>query len=98
MSLKDTPLGSPEEFNVVVEIPKGSQDKIEYDEKSDKMIVDFVFKDGFKYIYNYGFIPQTKTSDDDTLDVIVLSLDPIASGSVVVCRPIGIIKQLDREK
>lgn len=96
MSLKDTPLGSPEQFNVVVEIPKGSENKIEYDENRDQMYVDFEFKNGFTWMFNYGFIPQTRTNDGDTLDVIVLGMKPIASGTVVACRPIGIMNQIDR--
>jgi len=95
MSLKDTPLGKPEEFNVVIEIPKGSEKKFEYDEATDQIVVDFIFTDGFKYFFNYGFIPQTKAQDGDTLDVIVLG-PTLESGAVVLCRPIGIIKQLDR--
>jgi inorganic pyrophosphatase len=96
MSLKDTPLGTPQQFNVVIEIPKGTANKYEYDEEKDEIILDFVFKDGFKYLYNYGFIPQTRAGDGDMLDAIVLSSDPIDSGTVVECRPVGVIKQLDR--
>lgn len=96
MSLKDIPLGTPEEFNVIVEIPKGSENKIEYDEEKDKMVVDFVFKDGFRFLFNYGFIPQTKAGDGDTVDVILLGDKPTASGTVVLSRPIGIMKMLDR--
>ncbi len=96
MTLKDTPLGTPEQFNVIVEIPKGSPDKIQYDELKDEMYVDFTFKNGFKFAYNYGFIPETKAGDGDTLDVIVLSSESIPSGIVVKCRAIGVMKQLDR--
>ncbi|MBI4049215.1 MAG: inorganic diphosphatase [Candidatus Doudnabacteria bacterium] len=94
--LKDTPLGTPEQFNVVVEIPRGSVDKIEYDENKDEMHVDFVFKDGFTFQYNYGFIPHTRTDDGDTLDAILLGTKPMASGTVVLCRPIGVMRQIDR--
>lgn len=96
MSLKDTPLGTPEQFNVVVEIPRGSEKKIEYDENKDQMFVEFVFKDGFSFRYNYGFIPHTKTGDGDTLDAILLGMTPIRSGTVVPCRPVAIMRQLDR--
>ncbi len=96
MSLKDTPLGMPEQFNVIVEIPKGSPDKIEYNEDKDEMYVDFVFKKGLTFIYNYGFIPHTLAGDGDTVDVVLLGDKPIPSGSVVSARPIGIVKMLDR--
>ena len=95
MALKDTPLGSPERFNVIVEIPRGSVDKIEYDENKDKMFVDFVFKKGLRFINNYGFIPQTATGDGDTLDVFILTEKILLSGSLILCRPISLIKHLD---
>lgn len=95
--LKDTPLGSPELFNVVIEIPKGLVEKIEYDEDKDEMSEDnFVFKNDFGFINNYGFIPQTRTGDGDTLDAFVLTSKILESGSVILCRPIGVMKQLDR--
>jgi len=96
MSLKETPLGTPEQFNVVIEIPKGSPSKLEYDFEKDQMTSHFDFEHGFTFICNYGFIPQTKSADGDTLDVIVLGDNPIPSGTVVSCRPIGIIKQIDK--
>ena len=98
MSLKDTPLGTPELFNVVIEIPKGSPSKWEYDEATDKMVSHFEFENGFTFICNYGFIPQTKATDGDTLDAIVLGDEPVASGTVLRCRPIGIIKQIDKHQ
>lgn len=96
--LKDTPLGTPEEFNVVVEIPRGSADKIEYDEVNDEMVAGFTFKDGFTFGYNYGFIPQTYPGggSDDALDVILLGQTPIPSGTVMLCRPVAIMYQIDR--
>lgn len=94
--LKDIPLGSPEQFNVVIEIPRGSVEKIEYDENKNEMYVDFVFQNGFNFKYNYGFIPQTHTDDGDTLDAILLGGTPIPSGTVKLCRAVGIMKQLDR--
>ena len=96
MSLKDINAGTPQEFNAIIEIPKGSPDKIEYDEETDEMKVDFVFQNDFKFIYNYGFVPQTLAGDGDTLDVIVLSDKVIPSGSVVKARTLGIVKMLDR--
>jgi len=96
MSLKDTPLGTPEKFNVVVEIPKGSPTKFEYDEAKDQIVSDFEFRDGLLFINNYGFIPQTKADDNDPVDVMILGHNPIPSGTIVSCRPIGLIKMLDR--
>ena len=83
-------------FDVMVEIPKGSENKYEYDEVKKAMVLDFVFKDGLKFLFNYGFIPNTLGGDGDTLDVILLGDKPIASGSMVKARAIGIMRMLDR--
>ncbi len=96
MKLKDTPLGTPEEFNVVIEIPQGSSKKYEYDEAKDEMNLDFIFTGGFHFPFNYGFIPQTLGGDGDTLDAIVLDDKGFNSGEVIACRPIGMIEMLDR--
>ncbi|MBI2356025.1 MAG: inorganic diphosphatase [Candidatus Doudnabacteria bacterium] len=97
MKLKDTPSGSPEQFNVVIEIPKGSNYKYEYDETTGKMKLDFIFNN-LVYPFNYGFIPNTKAEDGDTLDCGVISDKIFPSGTVVTCRPIAVMKQLDRGK
>ncbi len=96
MNIKNIPLGSPEKFNAFIETPKGSKIKYEIDEELDLMRVNFVFQGDFAWIYNYGLIPQTKAPDNDHLDVYVLGDNPIQSGLVVVCRPIGMIELLDR--
>ena len=96
MSYKDIPLGSPEAFNVIIEIPKGSVNKYEYDEKLDAIKLDFVFTEGFSWIHNYGFIPQTLAEDGDQLDAFVITSAPIAVGTIVESRPIGILKMIDR--
>lgn len=95
MSLKDVPLGKPEEFNVVIEIPKGSQDKYEYDEKLDVIKLDRVSYGSQRFPFNYGFIPQTRAEDGDHLDAVVLSTNPFVPGVVVVCRPVGFIEMVD---
>src|SRR5258708_9076632 len=97
-SFKNIPLGTPEKFNVVLEIPKNSPIKYEYDHNTDKFIKDFIFKNGFVYKYNYGFIPQTLAEDGDTLDVLVLSEQEIATGTVIQAQAIGMIEMLDRRQ
>lgn len=98
MTLKNIPFGTAEQFNVVVEIPKGSEIKYQYDEILDVMKVDWVFQNGFCFPFNYGYIPQTKAGDGDTVDVFILNDKPIAIGTIIECRPIGIIELLDRGK
>ncbi|MDO8529410.1 MAG: inorganic diphosphatase [bacterium] len=98
MSFKQIPFGTLEEFNVVVEIPKGSELKYEYNEKIDALTLDWVFTDGFGFIYNYGFIPQTLCGDGDNFDVFLITPYPIAIGTVVKSRAVGMIELLDREE
>lgn len=96
MDFKNIPFGSPEEFNVLIEVPKGSKLKYEYDEKTDEMKLDFVFSGDFEFISNYGLIPGTKGGDGDHLDCHVLGDSPAIVGAVILARPVGIIEMLDR--
>jgi inorganic pyrophosphatase len=70
----DVPAGSeaPEEFNVLVEIPKGSKVKYELDKETGLLLVDRVLYSSVHYPANYGLIPQSLGDDDDPLDVLVL--------------------------
>ena len=65
MSLKDVPFGSPEKFNVIIEIAQGSQDKYEYDEELDVVKLDRVLFSSVRYPSNYGFIPETRADEAD---------------------------------
>ena len=96
MNLKNIPFGTTEEFNVVIEIPKGSQNKYEYNEDTGEFELDWVFTGDFCFPFNYGLIPQTRGGDSDHADVFVISNLPINTGIVVKCRPIGVIELLDR--
>ena len=95
MSLKDLPFGEQDAFNVVVEIPAGSQDKYEYDEKFDVIRLDRVLFSAQRYPANYGFIPETRAEDGDHTDALVISTNPLAVGSVVQARAIGFMKMID---
>ncbi len=96
MSYKHIPFGVPEKFNVVVEISKGCEVKYEYDEEWDEIKVSGIFEKGFSFPFDYGYVPQTRGGDGDHLDVFVLGSKSIAFGAIVECKPIGIIKLLDR--
>ena len=84
-----------ETIKVFIEIPEGTSDKYEFDEKSGELKLDFVFKD-LVYPYNYGFIPDTLGEDGDALDAIVLSTKPLERGTAVDATPIGLLEMLDR--
>ena len=58
-------------INVIVEIPKGSQNKYEYDRKTNMIRLDRVLFSPIFYVGDYGMIPQTLSDDGDALDVLV---------------------------
>ncbi len=95
MGLQDVPFGSPDKFNVIVEIPQGSHNKYEYDEKLDVMKLDRVLFSAVRYPYNYGFIPETRADDGDHTDVLLFSTNPIPPGVVVEARAIGFMNMVD---
>lgn len=91
------PLGdrSPEEINVVVEIPEGSRNKYEYDKTLDIFRLDRALHSAIFYPGDYGFAPQTLALDGDPLDVLVLVIQPTFPGCLVVARPIGLLEMVD---
>jgi len=86
---------APEEFNVVIEIPRGSSNKYEVDKDSGLIKLDRVFYSPFYYPTDYGFAPQTFWHDGDPLDVMVLTTHPLLPGVVVKVRPIGVVHMVD---
>ncbi|KKR89103.1 MAG: Inorganic pyrophosphatase [Candidatus Wolfebacteria bacterium GW2011_GWA2_42_10] len=86
---------APEEFNVIVEIPKNSQNKYEFDEESGMIKLDRVLFSPMHYPTDYGFIPETLSADGDHLDTLVFGSDPLFPGCAVKVRPIGILKMVD---
>ncbi|MEG1680558.1 MAG: inorganic diphosphatase [Stenotrophomonas sp.] len=98
MSLKLVSPGKnpPEEINVIVEIPKDSEPvKYEMDKESGAMFVDRILSTPMRYPCNYGFVPQTLCGDGDPADVLVVLPLPLVPGSVVRCRPVGVLKMSD---
>ncbi len=86
----------PDDVNVVVEIPSyGDPIKYEVDKETGAMFVDRFMSTAMQYPCNYGYIPQTLSDDGDPADVLVLAPFPLAIGSVVRCRPIGVLDMDD---
>src|SRR3989344_9516458 len=77
--------------NTVVEIPKGSTMKIEWDRKRAAFILDRVEPAIFPKPSNYGFIPQTLDDDGDELDTLIVSPEAIPTGIVVTATILGIL-------
>jgi inorganic pyrophosphatase len=93
----DVPIGDdvPDEFNVVIEVSKGSKVKYELDKDTGLLEVDRILYSSVVYPENYGFIPQTLADDDDPLDVIVLMQEPVQPMSLLEVRAIGIMPMVD---
>ncbi len=85
----------PKVINVVVEIPKGSQNKYEYDKKRNIIKLDRVLHSPFFYPGDYGIIPQTFADDGDPLDALVLVTNPTYPGVLIEARPIGLLRMRD---
>jgi inorganic pyrophosphatase len=87
----------PDEINVVVEIPRGSNIKYEIDDETGALFVDRKLFTAMFYPCNYGFVPQTKEKDGDPVDVLVLGNDPVVPSSVIRANPVGVLITADEE-
>lgn len=84
-------------FDVLIEIPKGSRNKYEYDFKLKKIRYDRMIFSSMMYPADYGFIPQTLALDGDALDVLVLVTEPTFPGCVMEVKPIGVFHMTDEK-
>ena len=86
----------PNEINVVVEIPAHSDPvKYELDKETGAMFVDRFMNTAMHYPCNYGYVPNTLSKDGDPVDVMVVTIYPLIPGSVIKCRPVGVLKMTD---
>jgi len=86
----------PHDINVIIEIPSHSDPvKYEVDKETGAMFVDRFMNTAMHYPCNYGYIPHTLSEDGDPVDVLVVTPVPLISGSVIRCRPIGMLKMTD---
>jgi inorganic pyrophosphatase len=86
------PYSDGETINVVIEIPKGSSHKIEFDRNRKLMILDRVEPVIFAKPVNYGFIPATLDEDGDELDVLFVTDEPMTTGVVSEATVIGVLE------
>jgi inorganic pyrophosphatase len=88
------PKDAPDEANLAVEIPAGSFTK--YEIKEDGLVhVDRFQSMPVAYPANYGSMPRTLAGDNDPLDALVLTREPLHPGVIVRFRPIGFLKMVD---
>ncbi|MBK1702199.1 inorganic diphosphatase [Thiococcus pfennigii] len=86
----------PNEINVIIEIPSHAEPvKYEMDKETGAMFVDRFMSTAMHYPCNYGYVPHTLSPDGDPVDVMVVTPYPLIPGSVIRCRPVGVLKMTD---
>ncbi len=98
MNLQSVPAGKsvPDDINIVIEIPLQSGPvKYEIDKESGALEVDRFMGTAMHYPCNYGFVPQTLADDGDPVDALVVTPHALVVGSVIRCRPVGVLEMAD---
>ena len=98
MGLEIVPAGKelPDDIYVVIEIPANSDPiKYEVDKETGTLFVDRFMATAMFYPANYGYVNHTLSSDGDPVDVLVPTPYPLQPGSVIRCRPVGVLKMTD---
>jgi len=88
----------PEVVRMIVEIPKGSTNKYEYDAQLDVFKLDRTLYSPVHYPGDYGFVPGTKSDDGDPIDLVALVEQPSFTGCLIEVRPLGVLEMIDGEK
>jgi inorganic pyrophosphatase len=87
----------PELVRMIVEIPKNSGNKYEYDAEAGVFRLDRVLYSPMFYPGDYGFIPGTCAEDNDPLDVLLLVDRPTFTGCMIMARPVGVLNMVDQD-
>ena len=96
LDLVQTGKDVPNEVNVIIEIPKDAEPvKYEVDKATGAIFVDRILSTPMRYPCNYGYIPHTLCGDGDPADVLVILPLPLVPGSVIRCRPVGVLRMKD---
>jgi inorganic pyrophosphatase len=86
---------SPEIVRAIIEIPKNSVNKYEYDGELDLFRLDRALYSPMHYPGDYGFIPGTLADDGDPLDILVLVDEASFTGCLMEARPVGVLHMVD---
>lgn len=84
-------------LSVMIEIPKGSRNKYEYDKERKAIKFDRMLFSAVHYPSDYGFIPDTLAEDGDPLDALVLVWEPTFPGCLIQAKPVGLFKMWDEK-
>jgi inorganic pyrophosphatase len=92
-------MGGPTEeaVTVVVEIPRGSRNKYEFDPEAGAFFLDRMLFSSMQYPADYGFIEGTLGGDGDTLDALVFLGEPTFPGCRIRARPVGLFRMWDEK-
>ena len=85
-------------LRIVIETPKGSRNKYDYDPDCDCLELGTVLPEGMRFPYDFGFVPSTIGDDGDPLDILVLMDAPVVPGCVIQARLIGAIEAKQKAK
>jgi inorganic pyrophosphatase len=86
------------DLNVVIETPKGSRNKYNYDAKTGLFKLGGVLPAGASFPFDFGFVPSTLGGDGDPLDVLVLMDEPAFTGCLVHVRLVGVVEAEQTER
>jgi inorganic pyrophosphatase len=88
---------SEDTVDVLVEIPRGSRNKYEFDHSKGRIKLDRVLYSSVHYPTDYGLIPETLSPDGDELDALIMVEEPTFPGCLVAARPIGVLIMEDEK-
>ncbi|MEU3494692.1 inorganic diphosphatase [Kitasatospora cineracea] len=83
------------EFDVLIEIPKGSRNKYEVDHETGRLRLDRMLFTSTRYPADYGYVEGTLADDGDPLDALVILEEPTFPGCLIKCRAIGMFHMTD---
>ncbi|ROO90385.1 inorganic pyrophosphatase [Actinocorallia herbida] len=83
------------EFDVTIEIPKGSRNKYEVDHETGRIRLDRLLFTSTQYPTDYGFVEGTLGEDGDPLDALVLLQESTFPGCLILCRTVGMFRMTD---
>ncbi len=79
-------------LNVIIETPKGSRNKFDYEENDNLFVLGKVLPPGHVFPYDFGFVPSTRAQDGDPLDVLLLMDEAAYPGILVKAQLIGVVE------
>lgn len=89
---------SPHVIYAVIESPKGTENKYEYDVRKKAIVLDRVLYSAVHFPGDYGFLPRTLDEDGDPLDILVLVTNATFPGCIMSAKPLGLLRMLDGNK